>query len=102
MRQRLLLSALMITLLGTACDDDEPLAPKDAAADAPKADATVDGTPPKPDVVAETGGDVPKTDTTPNLDVSGDATDAKVDATDAAPDSADAGADALDASEVGG
>jgi hypothetical protein len=99
MRQRLLLSALMITLLGPACDDDEPLN-TDAKVDAPT-DSAVPGDTAKADTVADTA----KTDTVPNLDTGSDATDAKLDGgADATPDSADAadgGADAADASDAG-
>jgi hypothetical protein len=88
MRKKLLLSLFMATLAGAGvgCDDDEPLTPKDAGADAkvdaPPADT---GTPidvGKPDATADggttdTAGDA-KVDTTPTIDGS---VDTKVDAT---------------------
>jgi hypothetical protein len=90
----------MFTLLGAAaCDDDEPLAPKDAAAEV-RPDTATDTTPTdtaKPDTVVDAGGDA-KTDV-PNLDAGADTGDAKVDTT---PDSSEAGGDTGgDTSEAG-
>jgi hypothetical protein len=100
--KNLLRTAFVFALAVAGCDDDEPLNPADGGArdtattvdtnrdmaqaiDTPRVDATADGGADRP---ADTAGDaaVDRADTSgdviPNLDVSGDSSDARVDGAD--------------------